>query len=163
MKIITTGSELRALIGADGKVSEPITMAEGCEFFGLESLTSFEGITMAKGCKFFGLTSLTSFDVITMAKGCKFLGLNSSIKLSATPSEEEMKIIKQIPIEKINMSSWHCGTAHCLAGWAQVISGRPMRDSTAISDGRELLPSLSHLFFAPDEPVKKLLMKLQAI
>ena len=140
---------------------EGVTLAEGCTFLGLTSLTSFEGVTLANGCSFWDLTSLTSLEGVTLAEGCEFGGLSEDISLSANPSDEEMKIISQIQIENLKMKFWHCGTSHCLAGWAQIISGRDIDDGKALSDGRELLPSLSHLFFAPDKPVKKLLLELQ--
>lgn len=36
------------------------------------------------------------------------------------------KIIKQIQKEprKLNMEEYHCGTSHCIAGWATVLTGR---------------------------------------
>ncbi len=144
------------------KSLDGITLAKDCQLWGLTNLTSLDGITLAKGCELYNLTNLTSLDGITLAEGCMLHGLNKDINLSANPSAEEMKIIKQIPVDELDMSKWHCGTSHCLAGWAQVISGRELNDHEALDDGRELLPSLSHLFFAPNEPVKKLLMQLQS-
>jgi hypothetical protein len=50
----------------------------------------------------------------------------------------------------LNMTNWHtCETTHCIAGWAQVFSGRDIDINTAYDDGRELVPSLHHLFFLP--------------
>ena len=30
-------------------------------------------------------------------------------------------VIKKKGARRLNMSNWHCGTAHCLGGWAQVL------------------------------------------
>ena len=37
METVTISDELKALIGADGKVSEAVMLGEGCEFYGLKS------------------------------------------------------------------------------------------------------------------------------
>lgn len=33
-------------------------------------------------------------------------------------------IIRESPPEKFTMGTWHCGTAHCIGGWAVVLAGR---------------------------------------
>jgi len=38
-----------------------------------------------------------------------------------------------------DQGSWHCGTKHCFAGWAQILSGKPANDATARVDAREWL------------------------
>ena len=87
-------------------------------------------------------------------------------------TEAEKKILKQIPVPRLNMSDWHgygweprkrgdCGTTHCLAGWAQALSIAPeIRQMDALHAGRELLPNASHLFFAPQKIVEDWLCKL---
>ena len=32
--------------------------------------------------------------------------------------------------------SWHCGTQHCFAGWAQILSGKEANDQTVRRDAR---------------------------
>lgn len=38
--------------------------------------------------------------------------------------------------ETWNQTQWHCGTTHCFAGWAQVLSGQPANKDTARRDAR---------------------------
>ncbi len=33
-------------------------------------------------------------------------------------------------------TNWHCGTSHCFAGWAQVLSGKEENDATVRRDAR---------------------------
>ncbi len=35
-----------------------------------------------------------------------------------------------------DQTQWHCGTSHCFAGWAQVLSGKEEDDATVRSDAR---------------------------
>jgi hypothetical protein len=35
--------------------------------------------------------------------------------------------------------TWHCGTKHCFAGWAQVLSGKPVSNATVRRDARIFL------------------------
>lgn len=55
------------------------------------------------------------------------------------------------------MSDFHseCGTAHCLAGWAQALAGD--MDADPAEEGRRLIPSVSHLFYTTDEVALKAL------
>lgn len=46
--------------------------------------------------------------------------------------------IKNHP-ETWNQKYWHCGTAHCFAGWAQILSGKPADSTTARRDARIFL------------------------
>ena len=41
--------------------------------------------------------------------------------------------------ETWKQSSWHCGTSHCFAGWAQIMAGKPALDSTVRVDARKWL------------------------
>lgn len=41
--------------------------------------------------------------------------------------------------ETWDQSNWHCGTSHCFAGWAQVMSGKNPSDLSASDDAREWL------------------------
>jgi len=182
MKTINTEDELFALLDEQGRMTEParlaegcwlhgltsvtsldgLTMAEGCELLGLTSVTSLDGLTMAKGCWLSGLTSVTSLDGLTMAEGCRLINLPEDIKVTADPSPEELAILKRIPLDRLYMEEWHCGTSHCLYGWAQVLSGREENDDTVMADGWELLPSMAPYVFCQTSTVRRYLEKVQA-
>lgn len=53
-----------------------------------------------------------------------------------------------IPPEGINMSSYHCGTKHCLAGWANVVDGAvfPETKTGSLGLSERLTPALKNLF-----------------
>jgi hypothetical protein len=55
--------------------------------------------------------------------------------------ERHNQIIEQIEKhpETWKQNDWHCGTAHCYAGWAQVFSGKEIDDNTVVRDAREWL------------------------
>ena len=38
-----------------------------------------------------------------------------------------------------DQTEWHCGTTHCFAGWAQILSGRQADGSTTRRDARKWL------------------------
>ena len=46
--------------------------------------------------------------------------------------------IKSCPAEW-DQSQWHCGTKHCFAGWAQVLSGNPQSSLFVRRDARKFL------------------------
>ena len=73
MKLIHDTEEFIALI-ADGKVSEPVTLAQGCWLFGLSGLTTLDGVTLAQGCWLYGLSGLTTLDGVTLAQDCRLYG-----------------------------------------------------------------------------------------
>jgi hypothetical protein len=52
--------------------------------------------------------------------------------------ENYRKVLDQIEAhpETWNQSFWHCGTTHCFAGWAQILSGKPADDGTVRRDAR---------------------------
>jgi hypothetical protein len=56
------------------------------------------------------------------------------------------QIIADSP-ESFLMWTYHCGTAHCLAGWGQITSGKEIDSLTADRDGAEYLPSVKNLFY----------------
>jgi len=45
-----------------------------------------------------------------------------------------------IPLSNVNMSVFHCGTTHCLAGWAHVIDGNAFPETR----GTRALEKLGH-------------------
>ncbi|MGL5937068.1 MAG: hypothetical protein ACRCZI_15765 [Cetobacterium sp.] len=51
------------------------------------------------------------------------------------------KVLAQIEAhpETWNQKMWHCGTTHCFAGWAQVLSGKQANEDTARRDARVYL------------------------
>jgi hypothetical protein len=55
--------------------------------------------------------------------------------------ERHNQIIEQIESnpKTWNQEYWHCGTAHCYGGWAQVFSGREPNEHTVMRDAREWL------------------------
>ena len=81
------------------------------------------------------------------------------------PVDEEA-LIKQIAhnvLERpgaLNMDSWHCGTSHCLAGWACVlnpIASEIESKTDTETAGCAVLPSYANLFFSDNETVLKIL------
>jgi hypothetical protein len=60
------------------------------------------------------------------------------IELNRANYEAVLNKIESCPAEW-NQRSWHCGTTHCFAGWAQVLSGRPASDATVRRDARQFL------------------------
>ena len=79
---------------------------------------------------------------------------------------DETMLIKEIAEQvlarpgSLRMDSWHCDTAHCLAGWATLIdplaSLIEKQASTEVA-GCAVLPNYAHLFFASDSQVLELL------
>ncbi len=66
--------------------------------------------------------------------------------------------------ESLNMSKWHCGTSHCLAGWACVLNPDAMQveknigreEGTRIA-GSVFLPSYANLFYEDNDKVLEVL------
>jgi len=58
-----------------------------------------------------------------------------------------------------DQSNWHCGTKHCFAGWAQILSGKEPNVHTVRTDAREFLdidkPYADYLF-DPDRTINDL-------
>ena len=137
---------------------EGVQFAEGCALCGLSSVTSLEGLQLAKGCELYDLSSVTSLEGLQLAPGCKLYHLPSDVVIPEIPvSADEAAILEHIPVESCDMSTWHretaCGTTHCLAGYAQFLCGDMSLDS--YDEGCRLLPSVSHLFYAPTKPVRE--------
>lgn len=74
------------------------------------------------------------------------------------PIEDQRKLLSMIADkvrknpDSLDMNDWHsdCGTTSCLAGWAQILSGRPRSRDNAYKDGVELIPIAAHLFYTDD-------------
>jgi hypothetical protein len=65
------------------------------------------------------------------------------------------------------MSQWHCGTSHCLAGWACVIHPDVMKAEKEIGGengtriaGSAALPSFAHLFYSDNDTVLEVLKNI---
>ncbi len=58
------------------------------------------------------------------------------------------------------MGRWHCGTSHCLAGWATVLDNGAMKieheHSTEIA-GCVALPSYANMFYSDNNTVLEFL------
>ena len=66
--------------------------------------------------------------------------------------------IKSDP-EHWQQSDWHCGTKHCFAGWAQILSGKPANNDTVRHDARiflDLDSVTADYCFAYDATIKRL-------
>lgn len=139
-----------------------LTMSDNCRLYGLTSITNLEGLVMSNNCRLYDLGSAINLTGVTMGDNCRLYGLPTNLKIEANPTDTELDILKKIPINRLYMNQWHCGTQHCLAGWAQVLSGMEENRSTAFSDGQRILPSMYPYFFAPQEPVIKFLEEIQS-
>ena len=89
---------------------------------------------------------------------------NLGIQPSQLPNEEELieKIAEAVfsRPDALKMNNWHCGTSHCLAGWATVLCSLGLEveeKSDTETAGCVLIPSLAHLFFNDDATVKAIL------
>ena len=81
-------------------------------------------------------------------------------KLGITEDIDQEALITEIANEvlsrpgSLKMNNWHCGTSHCIAGWACVINPVGMRvekeHSTQIA-GSALLPKYAHMFYVEDD------------
>lgn len=52
--------------------------------------------------------------------------------------EKVLKTIKKNP-NQWRQATWHCGTQHCFAGWAQVLSGKKADSMTVAQDALSFL------------------------
>ena len=60
----------------------------------------------------------------------------------------------------LNMGRWHCGTTHCLAGWATVINpvaGMIEKNTSTEVAGCAVLPNYAHLFYSDNDTVLNIL------
>ena len=58
-----------------------------------------------------------------------------------------------------DQTSWHCGTAHCYAGHAQIMAGKPADDDAARRDARQwlgLTRAQADYLFDPDRALEEL-------
>jgi len=85
------------------------------------------------------------------------------------PTPAEIEIFRTIlaNIDRLEMNTWHgegwnhdndetdCKTTHCMAGFAQCCGDAKVRRMDTLDAGRLMIPSASHLFFAPNPVVEK--------
>ena len=85
------------------------------------------------------------------------------IEIQQPTLEQQIELLDKIR-EKIlenpdhfNMHSWHssCGTSHCIAGWAQVLTTQETESSEAEDVGRTLLPDFAKFFYGNTGFLKK--------
>ena len=88
MKTIHNTEEFLALIGPDGRVTESVQLADGCELDDLNALTSLDGVTLAEGCALYDLTGLRSLEGVTLAEGCVLFGLTGLTSLAGVALAE---------------------------------------------------------------------------
>jgi hypothetical protein len=79
-------------------------------------------------------------------------------KRSNMNRENFQKVLDQIQShpETWKQSSWHCGTTHCFAGWAQILAGKSPDEDTVRRDARmflELSLADADYLFAPHRPL----------
>ena len=58
-----------------------------------------------------------------------------------------------------DQSQWHCGSTHCFAGWAQLLSGKTSNDKTTRRDARIYLDMSfceADYFFSPHRTISEL-------
>ncbi|MBX3253949.1 MAG: hypothetical protein KF862_07385 [Chitinophagaceae bacterium] len=90
--------------------------------------------------------------------------LRKNLNVTAIVNEEALiKDIAKNVLDRpgsLDMSQWHCGTSHCLAGWACVLSPEAAevehRYDTETA-GDVFLPNYSHLFFEDNDTVLEVL------
>jgi len=140
-----------------------VKFAKGVRLYGLTNITTLDGVKFAKDVTLKGLNNVTSLGNVEFADGIRLYGLYNVIVNPVNITEDELAILRQIPIDNLDMSGWHndCGTTHCLAGWAQVLSGLESDDASAYDDGCRLLPSMQWYFFASTDAVKQYLQSIQ--
>lgn len=82
---------------------------------------------------------------------------------------DEQKLIKQIADivladpNSLKMDRWHCGTSHCLAGWATTLNDSARRVELTegpVIAGCAVLPNYAHLFYASNEKVLEVLKEV---
>lgn len=98
----------------------------------------------------FGCTALTRIDPLRLPSSDAERALVHAIadRVAADP-------------DALNMKAWHtCATTHCLAGWAQVLSGSKQNDTKAEACGRNRVPCLQHLFFSDNELARSELFRI---
>ena len=86
--------------------------------------------------------------------GAWFDGSDEPDRKDAVALLDRIRDIVLADESRLDMSEWHCLTAHCLAGHAQVLAGLPNYADTAHRDGARLLGRWgAPLFFQDDETV----------
>ncbi len=181
MKVANNSKELIEAVQA----GEECQLVERCLYFDLDDLTHLKGVRGAPGVNLHRLTSLKTLDGFVGAPYMNIRGLISLETLGdykpvlttglfdlqileVNPryiTDEEVDILKRIPLDKLVMEDWHseCGTVHCLAGWGQVLTmPKNERIHTPI-DGFNALPSMSPYFYfvRGEDKIKEYILSLR--
>lgn len=86
-----------------------------------------------------------------------------------TGTVDELALIKEIAADVIDrpgsliQESWHCGTSHCVAGWACVLNKYAAEFEAKYSTelaGCLVLPNYAHLFFKGNDEVLAILKEI---
>ena len=152
---ITAYAELNALTSVGGN----LTITADAE---LNALTSVGGnLTITAYAELNALTSVNGDMTVSAYAGLTAL---TSVGGYALPTKEvaEANLRKIAPIalegDNLNMSDWHCGTSHCLAGWAQFELLGIANYTTVSIDGTRLLGlEATGYFHAPEKNVRTFL------
>ena len=100
-------------------------------------------------------------------------GLLLADRFGVTDKVNEKVLIKKIAETvlsrpgSLKMSSWHCGTSHCVAGWACVIDPDAMQLEKEIGGeyatriaGSVFLPSYANMFYEDNDKVLEFFKKI---
>jgi hypothetical protein len=69
---------------------------------------------------------------------CVASALFKAMKMNKENFKKVLDHIEAHP-ETWDQATWHCGTSHCFAGWAQIMSGKEADQKTVVGDAREWL------------------------
>ena len=82
MKTIYSTDELLALLDENGKLTEPVMLADDCGLRGLSSIKSLAGLTLGNWCWLYDLHNLTSLAGLRMGVGCRLHDLTNLTSLN---------------------------------------------------------------------------------
>jgi len=134
----------------------------------IPDVVDLDGVILGDHVRLLGAESLMRIGTAKIGKDVTIEEVNDGIDLG-TPklSRKELEIVRQIPLDKLNMRYWHskCGTAHCIGGWVQVICGLPCEGGMGKVDFANRLPSLLHCVYMirATNSVREMLQRLQAL
>ena len=126
---------------------------EGCT--GLTEVPAFPNATTVDlvGCT--GLTEVPAFPkaITVYLSGCT--GLARILGRPVNSAEQARPYLEQIAANALpnhlKMDSVHCGTSHCIAGWAGVLFPEDVRREWELVDAITLLGNEAHAVFYEDD------------
>ena len=136
-------------IHPDFDVNATTVSLSGCT--GLTEVPAFPKATTVylSGCT--GLTEVPAFPNATTVslRGCT--GLTRIFGRTVNSAEQARPYLEQIATNALpnhlKMSRVHCGTSHCIAGWAGVLFPDPVRTGWELVDAIALLGNEAHAVF----------------